>query len=33
MRVRLNWNFIVEYDLQNATYSSHGAPYEIYSHG
>ena len=24
-RVRLNWNFIV-YDVQNTTYSSHGAP-------
>ena len=24
-RVRLNWNFIV-HDVQNATYSSHGAP-------
>ena len=24
-RVRLNWNFIV-YDIQNATYSGHGAP-------
>ena len=33
-RVRLNWNFIV-YDVQNATYSSHGplVPHEIYPHG